>query len=43
MFQPGRNEAGSFVLFPDLEAVRGLVDDFIAGVWPIEPDQPSCP
>ncbi|HET7010575.1 MAG TPA: LCP family protein [Anaerolineales bacterium] len=39
----GRNEQGSYVLRADMDAVRALVADFIAGIWPTEPDQPSCP
>jgi LCP family protein required for cell wall assembly len=43
LFHPGRNQEGSFVLFADMDAVRSLVAEFIAGTWPTEPDQPSCP
>jgi len=38
-----RNAEGSFVLEPDEEALRALVQSFVAGTWPTEPDQPSCP
>ena len=38
-----RNAEGSSVLQPDEEMLRALVQDFIAGTWPTEPDQPSCP
>ena len=38
-----RNAEGSFVLEPDQEALRELVQAFLAGTWPTEPDQPSCP
>ena len=40
---PGRNDQGSFVLNADMEVVRALIAEFIAGTWPTEPDQPSCP
>ncbi|HMK09715.1 MAG TPA: LCP family protein [Anaerolineales bacterium] len=39
----GRNAEGSFVLQPDMPKVRELVQGFLAGTWPTEPDQPSCP
>ena len=38
-----RNDQGSFVLNADMDAVRAIVADFVAGTWPSEPDQPSCP
>jgi LCP family protein required for cell wall assembly len=38
-----RNAEGSFVLVPDVERLRSLVQEFLAGTWPTEPDQPSCP
>jgi len=38
-----RNAQGSFVLQADDKAMRQLVQDFLAGIWPTEPDVPSCP
>jgi len=38
-----RNAEGSFVLETDPQAMRALVADFLAGAWPSEPNQPSCP
>jgi LCP family protein required for cell wall assembly len=38
-----RNAEGSYVLAADEQALRALVQDFLAGRWPTEPDQPSCP
>jgi LCP family protein required for cell wall assembly len=38
-----RNAEGSFVLLPDEEQLGELIRAFVAGTWPTEPDQPSCP
>lgn len=38
-----RNAEGSFILQPDEPKVLELVQAFLAGTWPTEPDQPSCP
>jgi LCP family protein required for cell wall assembly len=38
-----RNAEGSYVLAADEQTLRALVQDFLAGRWPNEPDQPSCP
>jgi LCP family protein required for cell wall assembly len=38
-----RNEEGSFVLQADPVKLRDLVQSFVAGTWPTEPDKPSCP
>jgi anionic cell wall polymer biosynthesis LytR-Cps2A-Psr (LCP) family protein len=38
-----RNAEGSFVLLPDEQELQALVQAFVAGTWPTEPDQPSCP
>ena len=43
LFQPRRNPQGSFVLNFDATGVQSLMEDFIAGRWPTEPDKPSCP
>lgn len=43
LLTPTRNAEGSFVLQPDEAQVRELVQSFLAGTWPTEPDQPSCP
>ena len=39
----GRNQEGSFVLQAEPQKLRDLVQSFLAGVWPTEPDKPSCP
>lgn len=39
----GRNDRGSFVLTADEQTVRDLVSSFVAGTWPTEPDEPTCP
>jgi LCP family protein required for cell wall assembly len=41
--QPGRNPEGSFVLNYDAATVKTLVEEFVGGRWPTEPDKPSCP
>lgn len=43
MFDAGRNPQGSYVLFPDEDAIRQLAAAFVQGTWPTEPDEPSCP
>jgi LCP family protein required for cell wall assembly len=43
LLTPGRNDEGAYVLQPDGEKVRELVQAFVDGTWPTEPDQPSCP
>ena len=43
LMQPARNEEGSFILQADSERLKDLVRSFLAGSWPTEPDQPSCP
>lgn len=41
--QPARNDEGSFIWQVDMDQVRQLVEAFLAGEWPTEPDAPSCP
>ena len=43
LLQPGRNEEGAYVLRADDARLRDLIQSFLAGAWPTEPDQPSCP
>jgi LCP family protein required for cell wall assembly len=43
MLVGGRNDRGSFVLTADEQTVRQLVASFVAGTWPTEPDEPTCP
>jgi LCP family protein required for cell wall assembly len=38
-----RNAEGAFVLQPDEAKLDDLVQQFLAGTWPTEPDEPSCP
>jgi LCP family protein required for cell wall assembly len=38
-----RNAEGSFILSADEQVLRDLVQEFLGGRWPTEPDQPSCP
>jgi len=33
----------TFVLDADFDVIRDYVDQFLAGTWPTEPDEPSCP
>lgn len=48
IFSPGRaysevldNE--TFVLEADYEVIRDYIDQFVAGAWPNQPKEPSCP
>jgi LCP family protein required for cell wall assembly len=43
LMQPARNDQGSFILQGDTDRLRELVQSFVSGDWPTEPDQPSCP
>ena len=43
LMQPARNDQGSFILQGDSDRLRDLIQSFISGAWPTEPDQPSCP
>jgi len=43
LMQPARNAEGSFILRADSERLKDLIQSFLAGSWPTEPDQPSCP
>lgn len=43
MLTPARNDQGSYVLAVDTQELRDLIASFVAGAWPAEPDQPSCP
>jgi anionic cell wall polymer biosynthesis LytR-Cps2A-Psr (LCP) family protein len=38
-----RNAEGSSILQADDVQLREIVRAFVAGTWPTEPDQPSCP
>jgi hypothetical protein len=38
-----RNAEGSYILSADEQVLRDLVQEFLGGRWPTEPDQPSCP
>ncbi len=33
----------TFVMEADFEVIRDYVDQFTAGTWPLEPDEPTCP
>jgi len=33
----------TYVVEADFEVIRNYVDQFVAGTWPNEPDEPSCP
>jgi len=33
----------TFVYETDFDIIRGIVSDFMAGTWPTQPDEPSCP
>jgi LCP family protein required for cell wall assembly len=43
IFETSRNDQGSFIWDADYDVVRGYIADFVAGTWPTEPDEPSCP
>ncbi len=43
LLRGGRNDKGSFVLTADEQVVRDLVKGFVAGTWPAQPDETSCP
>jgi LCP family protein required for cell wall assembly len=42
VFDPHRNNY-TYAQVADTEAVRDYVQQFLAGTWPSQPDQPSCP
>jgi len=33
----------TYILNADFDDVRNQVDQFAAGSWPAQPDEPSCP
>jgi len=48
IFTPGRvfspqQKDNTFVVEADYDVIRGYVDQFLAGTWPTEPDEPTCP
>lgn len=48
LFEPGRvfspqQEDTTFILEADYDVLRDYVSQFVAGTWPTEPDEPSCP
>jgi LCP family protein required for cell wall assembly len=43
LLQPARNDEGSYVLKADGDRLRELIQSFVSGAWPTEPDHPSCP
>lgn len=48
IFTPGRvfspqQKDNTFVVKADYDVIRGYVDQFLAGTWPTEPDEPTCP
>ena len=42
-FSQSINEEGTFIWDTDFEVIRSYIDDFVAGVWPTESKEPSCP
>ena len=42
-FSQSINEEGTFIWDTDFDILRSYIDDFIAGVWPTEPKEPTCP
>ncbi|MCI0519032.1 MAG: LCP family protein [Chloroflexi bacterium] len=48
LFTPGRvyspqQKAETFVMEADFEVIRDYVQRFVAGEWPSQPDEPTCP
>lgn len=48
IFTPGRvfspqQKDNTFVVQADFDVIRDYVDQFLAGTWPTEPDEPTCP
>lgn len=43
MLTQARSAEGSFIWDVDNAELRALLASFVAGAWPTEPDQPSCP
>jgi LCP family protein required for cell wall assembly len=48
IMQPGRQfspqfQKETFVMEADFEVIRSYVSQFMAGTWPSEPDEPTCP
>jgi LCP family protein required for cell wall assembly len=48
IFTPGRvfspqQKDTTFVVQADYDVIRGYVKQFMAGTWPTEPDEPTCP
>jgi len=37
------NEEGTFIWDTDFDVIRSYIADFVAGVWPTEPKEPTCP
>jgi len=37
------NEEGTFIWDIDFDVIRSYIADFVAGVWPTEPKEPTCP
>jgi LCP family protein required for cell wall assembly len=42
VFSPQQNNE-TYVLEADFDVIRDYVSQFMAGTWPTEPDEPSCP
>ena len=48
IFTPGRvfspqQKDNTFVVQADYDVIKDYVDQFLAGTWPTEPDEPTCP
>jgi LCP family protein required for cell wall assembly len=48
IFTPGRvfspqQKDNTFVVEADFDVIQDYVDQFLAGAWPTEPDEPTCP
>jgi polyisoprenyl-teichoic acid--peptidoglycan teichoic acid transferase len=48
IFTPGRvfspqQKDTTFVVQADYDVIRGYVEQFLAGTWPTEPNEPTCP
>lgn len=42
IFSPMQKD-DTFILEADFDVIRDYVDQFMAGTWPSEPDEPTCP
>jgi anionic cell wall polymer biosynthesis LytR-Cps2A-Psr (LCP) family protein len=42
VFSPQQKDT-TFVVEADYDVIRGYVEQFLAGTWPTEPDEPTCP